>query len=138
MKDLHKYAVITFGIGKILKLEWNCSWNIFSILEYATYIRRQQKMCSWKLFCISDFVQFEFITTALLHTYINPEFVNKYLGWSTEPQIKIWSECHGFEKEIWTIDFRARSICSLILLFFYLLSFVVGTDFWVTSKCFFD
>ena len=32
----------------------------------------------------------------------------------------------------------ARSICSLILLFFYLLSFVVGTDFWVTSKCFSD
>ena len=35
----------------------------------------------------------------------------------------------------WT---QARSTCLLILLFFYSLSFVVGTDFWDTSKHFFD
>ena len=46
---------------------------------------------------------------------------------------KKWTSCK-FPPE----TMKPRSICSLILLFFYLLSFVVGAEFWVTSKCFFD
>ena len=74
--------------------------------------------------------------------YFFPIDINHEIWETTKNKLKKYSVTktaptfHCLNKML--LFFSPRRICSLILLFFYLLSFVVGTDFWVTSKCFFD